>query len=281
MARERRLGKGLDALLAKGEAAADMEVRPIDPDLVQPNKSQPRLDMEPEAMEALIESIERNGILQPIVVREAGKGYELIAGERRWRAAQHLGLPTIPAVVKDVQDERMLELALVENIQREDLNPIDQAKAFSQLIRQFKHTQEQAAERVGMDRSSVANFIRLLDLPPDIQDHVSRGTLSMGHARALLGCRSEKTQRQLAERIQAADLSVRDVERLVAAKPKANRAKARPSKSRSIRDLEGKLEKALGLEVRIMDKGGQSGQLVVRYQSLDELDAILERLGVK
>ncbi len=282
MARERRLGKGLGALLPKGqEAEAVAEVRYLDPDEVEPNRNQPRIEMEPGALSALIESIDRNGILQPIVVREAGKGYELIAGERRWRAAQHLGLERIPAVVKDVSDDRMLELALVENIQREDLNPIEKAKAFSQLIRELKLTQEEAAERVGMDRSSVANFIRLLDLPPEIQTSVSRGTLSMGHARALLSCRTQKAQRELAKRIEKDDLSVREVERLVSGKTKGKAAAKTKAKSRSVKELEETIGKKLGLNVTILSKDNKSGQVMIRYQSLDELDGLLQALGVK
>ncbi len=283
MARERRLGKGLDALLSKGQDQPEEEIRHIDPDQVQPNRNQPRLEMAPEAMEALIESIDRNGILQPIVVRETEAGYELIAGERRWRAAQHLGLDRIPAIIKDVADDRMLELALVENIQREDLNPIEKAKAFSQLIRELNLTQAEAAERVGMDRSTVANLIRLLDLPQDIQDAVSRGTLSMGHARALLSCHSQKTQKEIARKVAEEGLSVRQVELMVSKKAKSSKSPGarKPAKSRSLRDLEAKIQKKLGLKVSIAARTNKSGQVIISYRNLDELDAVLRALGVK
>lgn len=281
MAKDRRLGKGLDSLLSAEKTPDESDVMNIDPDQIVPNMNQPRLDMKPEAMEGLIESVSRNGILQPIIVRKAGKKYELVVGERRWRAAQHLGLPTVPAVVRDVPDEQMLELALIENIQREDLNPIEKAKAFSRLIREYNLTQADAAERVGMDRSSVANFIRLLDLSAELQGYVSRETLSMSHARALLGCRSHTEQRALFQRIQDEDLSVRTVERLVSAGPKGRRKAARKTKDPEVSRLEEKLAEKLGLKVIINPKTKRSGKLVIQYKSLDELDRVLEQLGVK
>jgi len=281
MAKERRLGKGLDALLNKDRKASGSAVTDIDPDQIVPSPTQPRLDIEPEAMEALIESISRNGILQPIVVRKAGKKYELVAGERRWRAAQHLGLTAIPAVVRDVPDDQMLELALVENIQRSDLNPIEKAKAFSQLIREYNLTQAQAADRVGMDRSSVANFIRLLDLPSGIQSLVSRETLTMGHARALLGCRSQRQQKEIAERIQKDDLSVRAVEALVSASPTKKQKVATKDKSPDVSEVETKISDRLGLKTTLKPKTDHSGQVVVRYKTLEDLDVLLEALGLK
>lgn len=281
MVRERRLGKGLDALLSKDKKASGPGVMGIDPDQIVPSPTQPRLAIEPEAMEALIESISRNGILQPIVVRKAGKKFELVAGERRWRASQHLGLTTIPAVVRDVPDDQMLELALVENIQRADLNPIEKAKAFSQLIREYNLTQAQAADSVGMDRSSVANFIRLLDLPSDIQALVSRGTLSMGHARALLACRSQRQQKEIAERIQKEDLSVRAVETLVSSKPTTKEKVAKKDKSPDVAEVEARISDRLGLKTTLKPKTDHSGQVVVRYKTLEDLDALLGALGLK
>ena len=281
MAQSRRLGRGLDALLSKGKKMPESDSTMLDPDLIAPSPAQPRTDIAPEAMEALIESVSRNGILQPLVVRQVGQRYELVAGERRWRAAQHLGLSSVPVVVRDVPDEQMLELALVENIQREDLNPMEKARAFRQLIQQYSLTQAQAAERVGMDRSSVANFIRLLDLPSDVQDSVSRGTISMGHARALLACRSEKGLRELAKRIGAEELSVRDVERLAATKTAGKTAKARSPKSADTKELEAKLADALGTQVSVQPKTKSVGRLVIRYTSLRQLDALLKTLGVK
>jgi len=280
MARDRRLGKGLDSLLSAEKTPDESDVMNIDPDQIVPNANQPRLDMKPEAMGALIESVSRNGILQPIIVRKAGKKYELVVGERRWRAAQHLGLPTVPAVVRDVPDEQMLELALIENIQREDLNPIEKAKGFSRLLREYNLTQADAAERVGMDRSSVANFIRLLDLSTELQGYVSRGTLSMSHARALLGCRSHSEQRALFQRILDEDLSVRTVERLVSAGPKGRRKAPKKTKDPEVSSLEAKLAEKLGLKASINPKTKRSGRLVIQYKSLDELDRVLEQLGV-
>ena len=281
MAKDRRLGKGLDSLLMPDNKDTGLGVMDIDPDQVVPNSAQPRLDLAPEAMEALIESVSRNGILQPIIVRKVGKKFELVAGERRWRAAQHLGLPTVPAVVRDVPDEQMLELALIENIQREDLNPIEKAKAFSRLIRDHNLTQAEAAERVGMDRSSVANFIRLLDLSAEFQGYVSRGTLSMGHARALLGCSSHREQMGLLHRILDDGLSVRALERLVSAGTAKRTRPPRKAKGADVSDLEAKLTNQLGLKVAIRAKSKRSGQLVIGYKSLDELDRVLGLLGAK
>jgi ParB family chromosome partitioning protein len=248
---------------------------------VHPNPNQPRTDFDPEALEELVESITRNGVLQPIIVRPSESGYELIAGERRWRSATQAGLATIPAVVRSASDNESLELSIIENIQRQDLNPIEQAKAYKDLIERFALTQDEAAARLGKKRSSVANILRLLDLPQDIQDSVSRGTLSMGHARALLALPDRAEQRRLAARVQQDDLSVRQTERLVNDRLRRKRPTrtARAAKPPHIVDLEAKLRTALGTRVSIEPrKNEKSGKLVIDYFSQDDYHRVLAHL---
>jgi len=248
---------------------------------VHPNPSQPREDFDPDALAELVESITRNGVLQPILVRQDAEGYQLIAGERRWRAAVQAGMATIPAIVRRASENESLELSLVENIQRQDLNAIEEAKAYKELIERFALTQDEAAARLGKKRSSIANMLRLLDLPQDIQDAVSRGTLSMGHARALLALPDRTEQRRLAARIQREDLSVRHTERLVS--DRLRRARARPPdeqpKPPNIIDLEGKLRNALGTRVTIVQhKRDQHGKVVIDFFSDDDFHRVLEHI---
>jgi ParB family chromosome partitioning protein len=277
-----RLGRGFDALLGRNEQQEPEDQRVLEIPIadIQPNPDQPRQDMDPESLGELVGSITRNGVLQPVIVRQAEGGYQLIAGERRWRAAQQAGFNTIPAIVRAVSDNESLELALVENIQRRDLNPIEQAHAYKELIERFGLTQEEAAERLGKKRSSIANTLRLLDLPQDIQDAVSRGTLSMGHARALLSLPNRSEQRRLAARVQRDELSVRQTERLVSQKlKKAEKKTASDDKGQNkpphIRDLEAKLRVALGTRVTINQGQRGRGKMVIDFFSDDDFQRVL------
>src|SRR6186997_1170464 len=223
------LGRGLSALIPDSPAAApsapaDRSLE-IDSDLLRPNKFQPRTQMDEDRIENLARSIKSNGIIQPIVVRKVEQGYEIIAGERRWRAAQRAGLLKVPVVVRDIPEDRLLAVALIENIQREDLNPIEEAVAYRRLSDEFQLTQEQIADAVGKDRSSIANFVRLLRLPQEVRANVASDALSMGHARALLALSDENAQLRVARDIVARSLSVRETEALVkkAAEPAAGK----------------------------------------------------------
>jgi ParB family chromosome partitioning protein len=233
----------------------------------------------------LVESISAQGILQPLIVRPVGEGkYELVAGERRWRAAQELGLGEVPVIVRELDDAQMLELALVENIQREDLNAIDRALGYRRLMAEFNLTQEQAAGRVGQDRSTVANTLRLLELPQEVQDMVSRETLSAGHARAILGARGEAEQMKLAERVARRGLSVRETEALVMALregPKRRASRKGAKKSAHVRELEERIRRRLGAKVSIETRGkGTKGRIVVEFFSNDDFERILKTIGV-
>ena len=278
-----RLGRGLDAILARGpepehEGQRILEIPVSD---VHPNPSQPRADFDPDALGELVESVSRNGVLQPVIVRADADGYQLIAGERRWRAAVQAGLPTIPAIVRAASDNESLELALIENIQRQDLNPIEQAKAYRDLIDRFALTQEEAAARVGKKRSSIANLLRILDLPQDIQDAVSRGTLTMGHARSLLGLPDRAEIRRLAARIQRDDLYVRQTERIVADRLRRAKPTRKPEGLRPphILDLEAKLRTALGTRVTIVqNRNRKKGRIIIDFFSEDDFQRLLEHL---
>jgi ParB family chromosome partitioning protein len=282
---QRRLGRGLDFLLSAGAPAEGPEVADVaqvEIAQIRPNPFQPRREFRPEELEELAASIREHGVLQPVVLRVSGEGYEIIAGERRVRACQRLGWTSIPALVRTADDTQMLELALVENIQRADLNPIEEARAYHAYIVRLDLTQEQAAQRLGKSRSAVANMIRLLDLPGDVQEFVSRGTLSMGHARALLAVSDAEAQRTLARRVETEHLSVRDVERLarawgeeVATPPAPAPA---PATSAHVGDLEQRLRERLGTKVSIRDRGG-AGRIVIDYYSADDLERLLALLG--
>ena len=277
-----RLGRGLDAILGRTDPEPEgQQILEIPVADVHPNPSQPRADFDPEALAELVDSVRRNGVLQPIIVRPDGDGYQLIAGERRWRAAIEGGLPTVPAIVRAASDNESLELALIENLQRQDLNPIEQAKAYKELIERFALTQDEAAARIGKKRSSIANLLRLLELPQDIQDDVSRGTLTMGHARSLLGLPDRASIHRLAARIQREDLSVRHTERIVAdrlRRAKPTRGPALP-KAPHILDLETKLRTALGTRVTVIqNKDRKKGCIIVDFFSDDDFHRILEHL---
>jgi len=294
------LGRGLAALIpgapspASAASAATPELaRPRDGSAgtrtiaiedVHPSPEQPRKTFHDERLEELAASIRTQGIIQPLIVRtRAAGGYELIAGERRWRAAQRAGLHEVPVVVREVAPTQAFEMALVENLQREDLNPLEEAAGFERLVAEFGYTQEKLADRVGKDRSTIANALRLLRLPGAVRALLAEGRLSMGHARALLGLESPPAMEKLARRTVAQDLSVRKVEELVRRERTAGDAvDAKPAgaaaPSASARDLAMKLTRVMGTRVAVVEAGPGSGQIVIHYNSLDELDGLLERL---
>jgi len=284
----RRLGRGLDGLLKAKvpEPTADLTA-PQGPtaavavSLLDPNPHQPRQEIDEGELAHLAASIRAHGVLQPLVVRARGQRYEIVAGERRFRAARAAGLAEVPAVVRDVPDEQMLELALVENLQREDLDPIEKARSFRAYLESTGRTQAAAAERLGLDRSTVANMIRLLELPQPVQAMLKRGLLAMGHARAILAVEDPKRQVDLAERVVREGLSVRQVERLASAgAPRRKPRTAGRTKSPEVRDLEARLREALGTKVSVEPgtKPG-TGRIVVEFYSREDLDRILDRLG--
>lgn len=252
-------------------------------DAISPNPYQARTMWNEQELAELAESIKANGVIQPIIVRPYGPGYQLIAGERRFRAAKLASLTTIPALVRQATDEQLLELALIENIHRIDLNPIERAKAYQNYLSTFCLTQTEAAERLGEDRSVIANYLRILDLPDEIKQMLNEGRLTMGHARAILALPTDELRRKLANRALAGRLSVREVERLVRRYlTGTNQAiTAARSKSAHILDLENKLSRQLGTKVSIeTHKNGQRGRIIIEFYSLDEFDSITERLGL-
>jgi ParB family chromosome partitioning protein len=281
------LGRGLSALIpdAAGDAPPRDKPFEIDLDRLTPNPQQPRSVFDEASLENLAQSIRSNGIIQPILARPArtrtGAGdirFEIIAGERRWRAAQRAGLLKVPVIVRDVPDDRLLEVALVENLQRDDLNPIEEASAYRRLADELHLTQDAIAAAVGKDRSSVANTLRLLRLPGEVRNLVSDGSLSMGHARALLALESPAAQRQLARDIVAKGLSVRETEALVKRQGEpAAPAKPERKKDPNTRAAEEKLRLSLGTNVEIVRKG-KGGRIEITFTNEGELNRIFERL---
>jgi ParB family transcriptional regulator, chromosome partitioning protein len=276
------LGRGLSALIpdapaapAPGERALDVDI-----DLLRPNRFQPRTAMDDTRIDELARSIKANGVIQPIVVRKADKGFEIIAGERRWRASQRAGLLKVPVVVREISDDRLLPVALIENIQREDLNPIEEAQAYRQLADDYHLTQEQIADSVGKDRSSIANYLRLLRLPSEVRNNLSAGTLSMGHARALLALTDEAAQLRVARDVLARNLSVRETESIVKKPTDPATPREEPEKDVHTRAAEDKLRFALGTRVRIVRKG-KRGRIEIDFQSEDELHRLYEHLTEK
>ena len=286
--KKRGLGRGLDALLGGSTAAAledeavkadSRELQHLPLDLIQRGKYQPRRDMDPSALEELANSIKAQGVMQPIVVRPIGGGrFEIIAGERRWRASQQAGLDKIPAMVREVPDEAAIAMALIENIQREDLNPIEEAVALQRLQQEFELTQQQVADAVGKSRVTISNLLRLIALPEEIKTLLSHGDLEMGHARALLGLPLEQ-QVEGARHVVARGLTVRQTEALVrqwlnSKEKPAEKVKADPDINR----LEQRLAEKLGAPVQIKHGQKGKGQLVIRYNSLDELQGVLAHI---
>jgi ParB family chromosome partitioning protein len=290
MTKKKRLGRGLDALLSKPiaetpAAASDVAeegLQEIPVDLLQRGQYQPRLDMRQDTLQDLADSIKAQGVVQPIVVRPINKGgtkpqYEIIAGERRWRAAQLAGLQEIPAVVRDVPDEAAIAMSLIENIQRENLNPLEESRALDRLIREFDLTHQEAADAVGRSRAAVSNLLRLLELSDKVKSMVEHREIEMGHARALLGISDKMQQLDAARVVAKKGLSVRETEQLVRRmlnKDSTRKPKAAP-KNTDILRLEQDMTDKLGAKVRIDHTAKGSGKLVITYNSLDELDGIL------
>jgi ParB family chromosome partitioning protein len=273
------LGRGLSALIPDAPlAAAGERTLEIDIDRLRPNRVQPRTSIDDSRIDELARSIRANGVIQPIVVRKLDTGYEIVAGERRWRAAQRAGLLKVPVAVRDIPDERLLAVALIENIQREDLNAIEEAQAYRRLADDYHLTQEQIAEAVGKDRSSVANYLRLLKLPQEVRANVASGALSMGHARAILGVADEAAQRRIGRDAVSKSLSVRETEALVrkAASPEPEPRKA-PEPDVHTRAAEDRLRFSLGTRVRIARKG-KGGRIEIEFASEDELHRLYEYL---
>ncbi len=279
------LGKGLSALIPDAPEPPRAGPIEVDIDLLAPNQQQPRLQMDDAKLEELATSIKANGIIQPILVRRTGNTYRIIAGERRWRAAQRAGLQRVPVVVRDVADgdKQLLELALIENLQREGLNPVDEAIAYQRLADEFSLTQEQIAAAVGKDRSSVANFMRLLKLPEEVRADLASGALSTGHARALLALPDAAAQRHGARETISRRLSVRETEALVkklsTPKQRTATATASPAPAPDVhtRAAEDRMRFALGTKVRIIRRGA-GGRVEIDFASEDELNRIFEAI---
>lgn len=299
----RRLGRGLSSIIslseadvapgatqqaiARTESAAEGSATSLKVSQLRPNPNQPRREFQPDQLKALADSIAKEGVIQPIAVRKAGKDvYEIIVGERRWRASQMAGLKEIPAVIREATDEQMLEVALVENIFREDLNAIDRAMAYRRYCETFSLSAEQVAERLGEDRSTVANYLRLLDLPNEVKQWVIDGSLSMGHARCLLGLSSPGMRVQVGREAIDKDLSVRTLEKLVKERQTARSAppegqRGKQAKRPLVVELEQAFTKALGSRVEIQEsKRKGKGKVVIHYRSLEDFDRLCERLDI-
>ncbi|HBO96594.1 MAG TPA: hypothetical protein DE315_03310 [Candidatus Omnitrophica bacterium] len=274
----RALGKGLSALIPDKVSKPGGEVTFLKTELVQDNPFQPRTHYDENKLAELKASIKEKGILVPVLVRLKDGKYQVVAGERRLKAARSLSVQEIPAIVREVSDQEALVLALIENIQREELNPIEEAEAYKKLIEEFRYTQDMVAESVGKDRSTVTNLLRLLKLPAEIQQSVYDGGLSVGHARALLGVESPGEQKKFFDLVLKKGLSVRELEEIVrsGAKDSARRAKPRETRDRELAALEEQLQNALGTKVSIQARK-KKGKIVIEYYSLDDLDRIIAK----
>lgn len=277
------LGRGLSALIPEASVTPPATVAgqaptEVDLDLLKPNEDQPRGEMNESRLQELARSIESSGIIQPILVRPLTQGrYEIVAGERRWRAAQRAGLMKVPVVVRDIPSEKRLELALIENVQRENLNPIEEARAYQRLADEFALTQEAISEAVGRDRTTVANYMRLLGLPSEVQAEVAAGTLSMGHARAVAALPDDSLQRRVARDVRLRELSVRETEALVRTMVAPPPKPPPPPPDVHARAAEEQLRLALGTRVRIVRRGN-GGTIEVRFSSEEELQRLYEQL---
>ena len=276
------LGKGLGALIPDLSTLDDKEkkalgITEIELDRIVPNEYQPRKAFDDEKLKELAASIREQGVIQPVIVHRAGSGYELIAGERRWRASRLAGLKTIPALIKEATKRDLLEMALIENIQREDLNALEAAEAYKRLQDEFKLTQEDLAKRVGKERSTVTNFLRILHLPKEIKQELAGGALSMGHAKALLSLERSRDQIHAAALIVKKGLSVREAESL-AARLKNPPKERKTHQSQELKSIEERLKKSLGTKVSILSKS-KGGRIIIEYFSAEELDRILEKIS--
>ncbi len=296
--KKRALGRGLEALIPTGSAVVPVAPVPSAPALekwafhcaiekLAPMVGQPRRHFSRESLDELAQSIREHGIIEPLVVRRVASGrdgFVLVAGERRWRAAQIAGLHEVPVVLRASSEQEAFEAALVENAQREDLSPIEFAEACQRLIAEYSYTQEALATRLGKDRSTLANAVRLLKLPPRVRDHVLEGRLTEGHARALLMAKDDATIERLAERCIAEKLSVRAAEVLATvgdrARPETDRGSDPTEKTSAVRDLELRLTRSLGMKVELKAKTATKGAVLIPYEDLDALDRLLQKLGV-
>lgn len=290
---KRGLGKGLSALFNAPNAEQNIDTNePVNEIIIKdiiPNQHQPRRDFDEEALAELAQSIKQHGVIQPIIVRKILNGYELVAGERRWRASQIVGLKTIPAVLREYTDAEMMEIALIENLQRRDLNPIEEAMAFRSLMEEFGLTQEEVAQRIGRSRSMIANTVRLLNLHSEVQSYVSRGTLNMGQARPLLALENPEMQVTAAKQIIEEDLSARDAEelvrRLVAHRPKKSAETKSAVESQDntqffMSEFEDRLKLLLGTQVKIKP-GKLKSKIEIEYYSNEDLERIMEMLSAR
>lgn len=293
--KKRSLGRGLDVLLARGESTSNTkkiqveeaivvenenEMRNIPVDLIQKGKYQPRTDMHPESLEDLANSIKAQGVVQPIVLRPINDDkYEIVAGERRWRACQMAGLDEIPAIVRGLSDKDAIALALIENIQRENLNPLEEANSIHRLLTEFELTHQEAAEAIGRSRATVTNLLRLMDLNDDVKKLLENGDLEMGHARSLLGLKGSD-QSFAAQQVVAKDLTVRETEKLVKnlQNPQIKKTTSSRLYDSNVKSLEDDLSKTLGAIVSIKQSTKGKGKLVINYNDLDELDGILAHI---
>jgi ParB family transcriptional regulator, chromosome partitioning protein len=283
-AQKRRLGRGLAALIgdepAEHIAGEDLQgLRQVPIENIHPNASNPRKHFREEELEDLTRSIRQKGLLQPLVVRpRAGGEYEIVAGERRWRAAQRAGLHDLPVLVRDLSDGETLEIALIENIQRADLNPLEEARAYGQLLEQFSYTQQQLADSVGKSRSHIANTLRLLNLPAAVRAYIEEGKLTAGHARTLVASDSPQ---DLAQQIIKLGLSVRQAEDLSRTAAGGSARKGRPEKNADVKAFEKQLSEATGLKVEIKSSDREHGVMLIHYKNFDQLEDVSRRLAAK
>jgi len=278
---KKALGRGLDALLPVAKLPSSPEVSDVQHlrvDSIVPNRYQPRQTFSPQELAELTASMKQSGLLQPILVRRKGDGiFELISGERRWRAAKEAGKETIQAVIRNCGDEESIVLALVENLQRSDLNPMEMARAYHRMMNEFELTQDIIAQRVGCERSSIANVVRLVNLPSEVQQLIESNQLSMGHAKVILGIPGQDEQRKIAQLVVSKGLSVRETEKLIESSPAAKKRGVKELRRTPWSDVEERLQKRLGTKVMIQ-KGRRGGKIVIHYFSPAELDGILETL---
>jgi ParB family chromosome partitioning protein len=278
------LGRGLSALISTASSPQDNEeVREVEIDLIRPGEQQPRTSFDPAKLEELAQSIRTSGIIQPLLVRRRGGLFELVAGERRWRAAQMAGLTRVPVIVREIADENLLELALIENIQRQELNAVEEANAYKRLIETLGLTQDEVAQRVGRDRTFITNYLRILRLPNEIQSLLEHEKISFGHARALLGVTDPQLQRRLAQRIFKNTWSVRETERRIrqlALRAKSDQPPPSPrTEDPNVRAAEARLRRHFGTQVRILpSRAGSPGKIEIEYYSMDDLTRLFDLL---
>lgn len=275
---ERGLGRGLDALFASTTNYDQEMVSEVSISDIVPRKEQPRKIFDQESLRELSDSIREHGVLQPLLVRTKNKKFEIIAGERRWRAAQQAGLKTLPVLIKDIDDEEAAEFSLIENIQRDDLTVLEEAQAYRNMIDNFSYTQEKLASRVGKSRAHIANTIRILKLPAEILDYIEQGKISAGHARAILGLSTEQEQIRAGRDIIAGNMTVREIEKTVKNK-KSKTTKKKAVKTVEISEIENLLEKHLATRIKIITSGN-GGKIEISYYNGDDLERLVELLGI-